>query len=247
MQESPQSETTPFYPRSPYGVAKIFSYWSTVNYREAYGLYACNGILFNHESPRRGETFVTRKITRELAKVVLGLKDCLRIGNIEALRDWGHAKDYVEMQWLMLQQEEPDDFVIATGKQHSVREFIMWAAKFLGISIEFYGKGLEEVGVISKLEKLEHNFLKVGDIIIRIDPEYYRPAEVQSLLGDSSKAMRKLGWKPTISAKELCEEMMEADFDLELKKTTETQPLNLAVARVSSSYKNTKPSDMSIL
>ena len=247
VQESPQSEKTPFYPRSPYGVAKIFSYWSTVNYREAYGLYACNGILFNHESPRRGETFVTRKITRELAKVVLGLKDCLRIGNIEALRDWGHAKDFVEMQWLMLQQEEPDDFVIATGKQHSVREFIIWAAKFLGISIEFYGKGLEEIGVISKLEKLEHNFLRVGDVIIRIDPEYYRPAEVQSLLGDSSKAMKKLGWKPTISAKELCEEMMEADFDLELKKTTETQPLNLAVARVLSSYKNTKPSDMSIL
>ncbi len=247
VQESPQSETTPFYPRSPYGVAKIFSYWSTVNYREAYGLYACNGILFNHESPRRGETFVTRKITRELAKVVLGLKDCLRIGNIEALRDWGHAKDYVEMQWLMLQQEEPDDFVIATGKQHSVREFIIWAAKFLGISIEFHGKGLEEVGVISKLEKLEHNFLRVGDVIIRIDPEYYRPAEVQSLLGDSSKAMKKLGWKPTISAKELCEEMMEADFNLELKKTGKTQQHNLSIAGLSSSYKSTNRSDLKIL
>ncbi len=214
VQESPQSESTPFYPRSPYGVSKLFSYWTTVNYREAYGVYACNGILFNHESPRRGETFITRKITIELAKVVLGLKDCLRVGNINALRDWGHAKDYVEMQWLMLQQENPDDFVIATGKQHSVREFIVWAAEFLGIGIQFEGEGLNEIGVVSKLEKSEINTLNIGDVIVRIDPNYYRPTEVHSLLGDPSKAMKKLGWKPRITARELCEEMMHEDLEL---------------------------------
>ena len=246
VQESPQSETTPFYPRSPYGVAKIFSYWSTVNYREAYGLYACNGILFNHESPRRGETFVTRKITLELAKVVLGLKDCLRIGNINALRDWGHAKDYVEMQWLMLQQEAPDDFVIATGKQYSVRDFIIWAANFLGITIEFNGEGLEEVGVISKLEKQEHNFLKLGDVIIRIDPNYYRPAEVHSLLGDPSKASRKLGWKPKITAKELCEEMMQADYELVKKQLEKNQKNSPNVSGILSSKKSTRRTGLKV-
>ena len=223
VRESPQSELTPFYPRSPYAVSKMFSFWTTVNYREAYGIYACNGILFNHESPRRGETFVTRKITRELSKVAFGLKDCLRVGNINALRDWGHAKDYVEMQWLMLQQDEPEDFVIATGKQHSVREFIMWAGEFLGITIEFRGKGLNEVGIIAKLENLEIPCLKVGDVIVRIDPNYYRPTEVKSLLGDPSKAMQKLGWKPKILARELCEEMMEADFKLTQKAVEKIQ------------------------
>jgi len=223
VRESPQSETTPFYPRSPYGVAKIFSYWTTVNYREAYGMYACNGILFNHESPRRGETFVTRKITKELAKVALGQKDCLRIGNINALRDWGHAKDYVEMQWLMLQQDEPEDYVIATGKQHSVRDFIIWAGKFLGIEIEFKGEGLNEVGIISKIDTWEHKCLKIGDIIVRIDPNYYRPTEVHTLLGDSSKAKKKLGWKPRITAKELCEEMMREDFELTKNEVYKSQ------------------------
>ena len=223
VRESPQSELTPFYPRSPYAVSKMFSFWTTVNYREAYGVYACNGILFNHESPRRGETFVTRKITRELSKVAFGLKDCLRVGNINALRDWGHAKDYVEMQWLMLQQDEPEDFVIATGKQHSVKEFIMWAGEFLGITIEFRGKGLNEVGIIAKLENLEIPCLRVGDVIVRIDPNYYRPTEVKSLLGDPSKAMQKLGWKPKILARELCEEMMEADFKLTQKAVGKIQ------------------------
>ena len=193
VQESPQSETTPFYPRSPYGVAKIFSYWSTVNYREAYGLYACNGILFNHESPRRGETFVTRKITRELAKVVLGLKDCLRIGNIEALRDWGHAKDYVEMQWLMLQQDEPDDYVIATGETYSVEEFLEYA--------------------------FEHAGLGDWNQYVYIDPEFFRPAEVDYLLGNPSKARRELGWEPRIKFEELAKVMVEADIDEELRRS----------------------------
>ena len=207
VQESPQSEKTPFYPRSPYGVAKIFSYWSTVNYRESYGLYACNGILFNHESPRRGETFVTRKITRELAKVVLGLKDCLRIGNIEALRDWGHAKDYVEMQWLMLQQEDPDDFVIATGKQFTVKEFVNLAAKKLDINLIWRGKGLNEIGINKKTNKT----------IIEIDKKYFRPTEVDSLMGDYKKAKKKLNWQPKITFKELVNEMVLSDLNFQKK------------------------------
>ena len=217
VKECPQSETTQFYPRSPYGVSKLFSYWTIVNYREAYGIFACNGILFNHESPRRGETFVTRKITRGIVQVALGFKDCIHVGNINALRDWGHAKDYVKMQWLMLQQEDPEDFVIATGKQHSVREFIVWAAEFLGIRIKFRGEGLDEVGIVSELISDKAKSLKVGDVIIRIDPNYYRPTEVSSLLGDPSKAMKKLGWKPKITAKELCEEMVIADYKLAKK------------------------------
>ena len=211
VQETPQKETTPFYPRSPYAVAKLYSYWICVNYREAYGLYACNGILFNHESPRRGETFVTRKITRGLANIALGLEGCLHMGNIDALRDWGHAKDYVRMQWMMLQQDEARDYVIATGKQYSVREFITWSANALGIDIEFRGYGIDEVGVVTGISgDLAPNIL-VGQEIIRIDPRYFRPSEVETLLGDPSKAKAELGWEPEITAQEMCEEMVAED------------------------------------
>jgi GDPmannose 4,6-dehydratase len=202
VQETPQKETTPFYPRSPYAVAKLYAYWITVNYREAYGIYACNGILFNHESPLRGETFVTRKITRALARIKLGLQECLYLGNLDALRDWGHAKDYVEMQWLMLQQEHPEDFVISTGIQHSVREFVNIAAKELGIAIEWKGIGIEEKG---------YN-VDSGKCIVAIDAKYFRPAEVETLLGDSSKAKTKLGWAPKISFEDLVKEMVAEDY-----------------------------------
>lgn len=211
VQETPQKETTPFYPRSPYAVAKLYSYWISVNYREAYGMYACNGILFNHESPRRGETFVTRKITRGLSNIALGLEDCLHMGNIDALRDWGHAKDYVRMQWMMLQQDEPKDYVIATGKQYSVREFIMWTANALGIDIEFTGLGIDEIGIVMGVTGELAPLISVGQEIVRIDPRYFRPAEVETLLGDPSKAKNELGWVPKITAQEMCQEMVAAD------------------------------------
>ncbi len=212
VQETPQNETTPFYPRSPYAAAKLYSYWITVNYREAYDMFACNGILFNHESPRRGETFVTRKITRGLANIALGLEDCLYMGNIHALRDWGHAKDYVRMQWMMLQQEDPHDFVIATGKQYSVREFIDWSAEVLGMTIEYKGVGVDEVGIISAIDGDKTPNIEVGQEIVRIDPRYFRPAEVDTLLGDPSKAKQMLGWEPQITVKEMCREMVEEDY-----------------------------------
>ena len=212
VQETPQSETTPFYPRSPYAVAKMYSYWITVNYREAYGLYACNGILFNHESPRRGETFVTRKITRGLCHIAQGLERCLYMGNINTLRDWGHARDYIRMQWMMLQQEAAEDYVIATGKQYSVRDFICWAASDLGLKLEFVGDGVEEVGRVVAITGDKAPALRVGDTIIRIDPRYFRPAEVETLLGDSEKAHRKLGWEPEITARAMCAEMVEHDL-----------------------------------
>ena len=211
VQEVPQKETTPFYPRSPYAVAKLYSYWITINYREAYGLFACNGILFNHESPRRGETFVTRKITRGLANIALGIESCLYMGNINALRDWGHATDYVKMQWLMLQQDNPKDYVIATGKQYSVREFIYWAADALGIEIEFKGKDIDEVGVVVSLSGELAPAVKIGQEIVKIDKRYFRPAEVETLLGDPTKAQVELGWKPEITAKEMCIEMVQED------------------------------------
>jgi GDPmannose 4,6-dehydratase len=211
VQETPQKETTPFYPRSPYAVAKMYAYWITVNYREAYGMYACNGILFNHESPLRGETFVTRKITRAMARIALGLQDCLHLGNMSALRDWGHAKDYVEMQWLMLQQDEPDDFVIATGIQYSVRQFVELAASELGISIVFSGQGAEEIGIVSNIQG-DKASCKVGDVIVKVDERYYRPTEVETLLGDPSKAKDKLGWSPKITLVELVAEMALADY-----------------------------------
>ncbi len=212
VQETPQRETTPFYPRSPYAVAKLYSYWMTVNYREAYGLYACNGILFNHESPRRGETFVTRKITRGLAHIAQGLEPCLYMGNIDSLRDWGHAKDYVRMQWMMLQQDQPEDFVIATGKQHSVRDFINWSAAELGLTLEFTGEGVDEVATVASITGNMAPALKPGDVIMRIDPRYFRPAEVETLLGDPSKAKEKLGWEPQITAQEMCAEMVAEDL-----------------------------------
>jgi GDPmannose 4,6-dehydratase len=212
VQETPQKETTPFYPRSPYAVAKMYAYWIVVNYREAYGIYACNGILFNHESPRRGETFVTRKITRGLANISQGLEDCLYMGNIDALRDWGHAKDYVRMQWLMLQQEHPEDFVIATGVQYSVRQFIHWSAKELGITLRFEGQGVDEVAVIDSIEGDKAPALKVGQTIIKIDPRYFRPTEVETLLGDPNKAKSKLGWIPEITAQQMCGEMVGSDL-----------------------------------
>jgi len=212
VQETPQKETTPFYPRSPYAVAKLYAYWTTVNYREAYGLYACNGILFNHESPRRGETFVTRKITRGLANIAQGLEPCLYMGNMDALRDWGHAKDYVRMQWLMLQQDQPEDFVIATGVQFSVREFITWSAAELGLTIRFEGSGVEEHGIIEAIEGDLAPALKPGDVIVRVDPRYFRPAEVETLLGDPSKAREKLGWVPEITTQEMCAEMVAEDI-----------------------------------
>ena len=211
VQEVPQRETTPFYPRSPYAVAKLYAYWITVNYREAYGLYACNGILFNHESPVRGETFVTRKITRAVARIALGLQDCLYLGNLDALRDWGHARDYVEMQWLMLQQEQPEDFVIATGQQFSVRQFVEHAAQQLGITLSFEGKGEKEIGVVAKVEG-DRAKCKVGDVVVRVDPRYFRPTEVETLLGDPTKAREKLGWKPRTSFEELVREMIESDY-----------------------------------
>lgn len=212
VREIPQRETTPFHPRSPYAVAKLYAYWITVNYREAYGMYACNGILFNHESPRRGETFVTRKITRGLANIAQGLESCLYMGNLDSLRDWGHAKDYVRMQWMMLQQEEPEDFVIATGIQYSVREFIGWSAKHLGVELEFRGSGVEEIAVVSAIEGNDAPALKVGNIITRIDPRYFRPAEVETLLGDPAKAKSRLGWGPEITAQAMCEEMVAEDL-----------------------------------
>jgi GDPmannose 4,6-dehydratase len=212
VQETPQKETTPFYPRSPYAVAKLYAYWIVVNYREAYGMYACNGILFNHESPRRGETFVTRKITRGLANIAQGLEDCLYMGNMDALRDWGHAIDYVRMQWMMLQQDKPEDFVIATGVQYSVREFILWSAKELGISLKFEGQGVDESAVITDIEGDKAPALKVGDTIVRVDPRYFRPAEVETLLGDPTKAKEKLGWVPEISVQEMCAEMVADDL-----------------------------------
>lgn len=212
VQDVPQKETTPFYPRSPYAVAKLYAYWITVNYREAYGMYASNGILFNHESPRRGETFVTRKITRGLANIAQGLEKCLFMGNIDSLRDWGHAKDYVRMQWLMLQQEEPEDFVIATGQQYSVREFIRWSAQELGITVAFSGEGVEEIAVVTAIIGNEAPSLKVGDVIMRVDPRYFRPAEVHTLLGDPSKAKNKLGWEPEITAQDMCAEMVAEDL-----------------------------------
>lgn len=212
VQETPQRETTPFYPRSPYAVAKLYSYWITVNYREAYGMYACNGILFNHESPRRGETFVTRKITRGMANIAQGLEDCLYMGNIDSLRDWGHAKDYVRMQWMMLQQDAAEDFVIATGKQYSVREFITWSARELGISLEFSGSDVDEIATVTAIEGDLAPALKVGDVVVRIDPRYFRPAEVETLLGDPTKAKELLGWVPQITAQEMCAEMVADDL-----------------------------------
>lgn len=211
VQEIPQRETTPFYPRSPYGVAKLYGHWITVNYREAYGLYACSGILFNHESPLRGETFVTRKITRALARIFLGLEDCLYLGNLDALRDWGHARDYVEAQWLMMQQEEPDDYVIATGEQHSVRDFVNAAAARLGIVIEWRGHGQEEEGVLAKAP--ENCSAKPGSRIVAVDNRYFRPAEVDTLLGDPSRAREKLGWTPKMSFNELVSEMVDKDLE----------------------------------
>ncbi|MEX5565654.1 GDP-mannose 4,6-dehydratase [Pseudophaeobacter sp. 1A16562] len=212
VQEVPQTETTPFHPRSPYAVAKMYAYWITVNYREAYDIYACNGILFNHESPRRGETFVTRKITRGLANIAQGLEDCLYMGNIDALRDWGHAKDYVRMQWMMLQQDAPEDFVIATGVQYSVRQFITWSAAELGLTLEFTGEGTDEVATVAAIEGDKAPALKVGDVILRIDPRYFRPAEVETLLGDPAKAKAKLGWTPEITVQEMCAEMVREDL-----------------------------------
>ena len=212
VQEIPQRETTPFYPRSPYAVAKMYAYWIAVNYRESYGMYACNGILFNHESPRRGETFVTRKITRGLSNIALGIESCLYMGNIDALRDWGHAKDYVRMQWMMLQEDVPDDFVIATGKQYSVREFIKWSARELGLEISFSGNGIDEIATIENIDGDLAPALKVGDVIMKIDPRYFRPAEVETLLGDPSKAKNKLGWVPEITAQEMCAEMVIEDY-----------------------------------
>jgi GDPmannose 4,6-dehydratase len=212
VQEIPQKETTPFYPRSPYAVAKLYAYWITVNYREAYGMYACNGILFNHESPRRGETFVTRKITRGLANIALGLEKCLYMGNIDALRDWGHAKDFVRMQWLMLQQDHPEDFVIATGVQYSVRQFIEWSAAEIGIVLRFEGKGINEKAIVDRIESDKAPALKIGDVIMRIDSKYFRPAEVETLLGDAAKAKQKLGWIPEISVQQMCKEMVTEDL-----------------------------------
>ena len=213
VQETPQKETTPFYPRSPYAVAKLYAYWITVNYREAYGIYACNGILFNHESKRRGETFVTRKITRGLANIAQGLEKCLYMGNMDALRDWGHARDYVRMQWLMLQQDKPEDFVIATGVQFSVREFITRSARQLGVTLKFEGAGDQEKAIVVDLTGDKASALKVGDVIVQIDPRYYRPTEVETLLGDPSKAKEKLGWVPEVTLDKMIVEMVGNDLD----------------------------------
>lgn len=213
VQEIPQKETTPFHPRSPYAVAKMYAYWITVNYREAYGMYACNGILFNHESPRRGETFVTRKITRAIANIAQGLEPCLYLGNMDALRDWGHAKDYVRMQWMMLQQDQAEDFVIATGKQISVREFVRLSAKEAGITLEFSGEGVDEIATVIAIEGTNAPGVKVGDVIVKVDPRYFRPAEVETLLGDPTKAKEKLGWVPEITVEEMCSEMVAYDLN----------------------------------
>ncbi|WP_321146819.1 GDP-mannose 4,6-dehydratase [Providencia alcalifaciens] len=212
VQEIPQRETTPFHPRSPYAVAKMYAYWITVNYRESYGMYACNGTLFNHESPRRGETFVTRKITRTIANISQGLESCLYLGNMDALRDWGHAKDYVRMQWMMLQQEQADDFVIATGKQISVREFVRMSAKEAGIELSFTGEGVDEIATVTNVDKSMAPHVNVGDIIVRVSPKFFRPAEVETLLGDPSKAKEKLGWVPEITVEEMCAEMVASDI-----------------------------------
>ena len=212
VQETPQKEITPFYPRSPYAVAKLYAYWITVNYREAYGMYACNGILFNHESPRRGETFVTRKITRGLANIAQGLEKCLYLGNLDALRDWCHAKDYVCMQWMMLQQDQPVDFVIATGKQYTVRQFVEWAAAELGLSLRFEGVGVNEKAVVVSIDGDKAPALKIGDVVVSVDARYYRPTEVETLLGDPTKAKTKLGWVPEITVQEMCAEMVATDL-----------------------------------
>ncbi|MDC0434301.1 GDP-mannose 4,6-dehydratase [bacterium] len=212
VQETPQKETTPFHPRSPYAVAKMYAYWITVNYRESYGMYACNGILFNHESPRRGETFVTRKITRGLSNIAQGIEQCLYMGNMDALRDWGHAMDYVRMQWMMLQQNEPEDFVIATGVQYSVREFIIWSAAELGITLRFEGEGVDELAIVGKIEGDKAPAVAVGDVVVRVDQRYFRPAEVETLLGDPTKAKNTLGWVPEISAQTMCAEMVAEDI-----------------------------------
>ena len=212
VQEAPQKETTPFYPRSPYAVAKMYAYWIVVNYREAYGLYACNGILFNHESPRRGETFVTRKITRGLTNIAQGLETCLYLGNLNALRDWGHAKDYVRMQWMMLQQKEPEDYVIATGVQHTVRQFVCWSAQELGVTLRFQGEGVNEVAIVENIDSESAPALRVGQTIVRVDPRYFRPTEVETLLGDPSKAKQKLGWTPEITVQQMCREMVAYDL-----------------------------------
>jgi GDPmannose 4,6-dehydratase len=217
VQEIPQKETTPFYPRSPYAVAKMYAYWIVVNYREAYGMYACNGILFNHESPRRGETFVTRKITRGLANIAQGLEQCLYMGNLDALRDWGHSKDYVRMQWLMLQQDKAEDFVVASGVQYSVRQFIQWSAEELGVTLKFEGQGVNETATVAAMAGDKAPGLKVGDVIVKIDPRYFRPTEVETLLGDPSKAKTKLGWTPEITVQQMCAEMVAADLE-EAKK-----------------------------
>jgi len=219
VQEIPQKESTPFYPRSPYAVAKLYAYWITINYREAYGIYACNGILFNHESPRRGETFVTRKITRGLANISQGLERCLYLGNIDSLRDWGHAKDFVKMQWLMLQQDQPEDFVISTGAQISVREFLCMSAREIGFEIKFRGKGLDEVGYISEIKNNANLSIKKGDIIVKVDPKYFRPTEVDTLLGDSSYAKQKLGWTAERSVEELCRDMIQEDLKTAKKQS----------------------------
>jgi GDPmannose 4,6-dehydratase len=217
VQEIPQNERTPFYPRSPYAVAKLYAYWIVVNYREAYGMYACNGILFNHESPRRGETFVTRKITRGLANIALGLESCLYMGNLDALRDWGHAKDYVRMQWMMLQQEKADDFVIATGTQFSVRQFIEWSANELGVTLEFNGDGINETATVVGNVGNKAPKMKLGDVVVKIDPRYFRPTEVETLLGDPSKAKKELGWIPEITTQQMCAEMVEKDLQEAMK------------------------------
>ena len=219
VQETPQTETTPFYPRSPYAVAKLYAYWVTVNYRESYGMYACNGILFNHESMRRGETFVTRKITRGLANIAQGLEKYLYLGNMDALRDWGHAKDYVRMQWMMLQQNKPDDFVIATGNQISVRDFVLMSAKSLGIELEFNGSGLDEVGIVKSIEGDSAPAINIDDVIVKVNPRYFRPAEVETLLGDPSKAKESLGWSPEITVEDLCSEMITHDLNEAKKKS----------------------------
>lgn len=213
VQEIPQKETTPFHPRSPYAAAKIYAYWITVNYRESYGMYACNGILFNHESPRRGETFVTRKITRAVSNIAQGLETCLYLGNMDALRDWGHAKDYVRMQWMMLQQDTPDDFVIATGKQISVREFVRMSAREAGIELEFSGEGIDEIATVTAADQEKAPHVSVGDVIVKVDPRYFRPAEVETLLGDPTKAKEILGWVPEITVEEMCAEMVANDLD----------------------------------
>lgn len=217
VQEIPQNEKTPFYPRSPYAVAKLYAYWITINYREAYGIYACNGILFNHESPIRGETFVTRKITRALSRILIGLETCMHLGNMDAKRDWGHARDYVEMQWLMLQQPDPEDFVIATGEQYSVRQFVDTAARELGIVLRWEGEGIDEMGIVDEVKVPEHlkveSAIKPGDTIVKVDPRYFRPTEVETLLGDPGRAMEKLGWQAKTSFEELVHEMIEYDLN----------------------------------